>query len=486
MNCAQVKEQLIDFLYDEMSPQARAAFTEHLRGCPGCSTEVAINQKALGHARNALHGPLAQEPPARIHAAVLEAAKVAAQAAPEPQTGRQEGRGFLARLWRTPWLMPAFGAATVATAVFLVRVLKNPEVVPGQQQRSMDERAVATPAPVVAPPETESAAATVAGAERGNRKEDLPALGRTATPISRERRAARTRSTAKGEAADLGMAHKRKEVDFDAPSGGLHGATTKGGGAPSRFAEPPPPRHAARVSGDVDDLLKSADEELKAAPAQDRAAPKPAAKKAPSAQAKETRSWDSLGGVAESSARVNRATSQQISDRGKYAVPPPAPAPASAPAPSPSVTASAATEPARPSVPSYAPASAVAQPAPSRSAKVRQAEPATISPAESTPETRFDDVMTKAEKSKDKAGPSLEESIRKADRLFAKQDWVAAAAAYRDLINRFPGHKDAGKWRERMGQSLVAEQESRNPKPANAAKAAKAKAASEVLEGGKP
>jgi hypothetical protein len=62
------------------------------------------------------------------------------------------------------------------------------------------------------------------------------------------------------------------------------------------------------------------------------------------------------------------------------------------------------------------------------------------------------------EKAGEKAGPSLDESVRKADRLFASQDWNAAATAYRDLLRRFPSHKDAPKWRDRMNESNVAYQ----------------------------
>ena len=33
MNCAQIKEQLVDYLYEELPPKARESFTEHLQGC---------------------------------------------------------------------------------------------------------------------------------------------------------------------------------------------------------------------------------------------------------------------------------------------------------------------------------------------------------------------------------------------------------------------------------------------------------------------
>ena len=61
-----------------------------------------------------------------------------------------------------------------------------------------------------------------------------------------------------------------------------------------------------------------------------------------------------------------------------------------------------------------------------------------------------------AKDKKVKSGPSLDEGVRKAERLYASQDWSAAAAAYRDLLNRFPSYKDAPKWRDRMNESTAA------------------------------
>ncbi len=86
-----------------------------------------------------------------------------------------------------------------------------------------------------------------------------------------------------------------------------------------------------------------------------------------------------------------------------------------------------------------------------------------------------DDTMAKqADHRAEKSAPSLDESVRKADRLFATANWSAAAEAYRDLLRRFPSHKDAPRWRERINQSLLAEEHLRR---ANEAKAAKARAA---------
>ena len=58
-----------------------------------------------------------------------------------------------------------------------------------------------------------------------------------------------------------------------------------------------------------------------------------------------------------------------------------------------------------------------------------------------------------------KVSLSLDDSVRKADRLFVSQDWKAAADAYRDLLRRFPSHKDVPKWWDRMNASTVAYQQ---------------------------
>jgi hypothetical protein len=97
--------------------------------------------------------------------------------------------------------------------------------------------------------------------------------------------------------------------------------------------------------------------------------------------------------------------------------------------------------------------------------------------AEYAPSPTYDwqgeDKKTEAKKTKEQPGLSLGESVRKADRLFADQNWSAAAEAYRDLLRRFPGHSEAARWRARIDQSLVAERERRD----TGMKAAKARAA---------
>jgi hypothetical protein len=472
MNCAQVKDRLVDFLYDEMPADVRAAFTEHVRHCPTCSAEVAGYQKTLDHARTAMAGPLAQEPPMRVRLAVLEAAQAAAKAAPAPRSAKREELGFFARLLRTPWLLPAFGAAGIATAVFLVRVLKNPEVVPGQHPHAIDERALApaTP-PAAAGASAELAAAPAPAATRAKhateaelaKTEKAPSrLGIFADGARRERKAAPARTSATAGGTTI----QKKKAIYDDPLDGLGlGSSSAGSGASAsgavarRYAEPPPemakrsaakPRSAPAPVQDQDEFSDdlSLDQTPVPKAGADRAAPAPAAPPAP-----------------------------------RYASPPAS----AAGLPSPSATQATA--------PTYAPAEEAAAPPTRQRQPARAAEPGNGVASEAkefapppskarAPRGETDEsgaepsIVAGRSATKDEAsatrsqtGSSLEESVRKADRLFADQNWSAAATAYQDLLRRFPTSKDAPKWRDRMNAAAVAAREARKPGTVKAAKA---------------
>ena len=393
MNCAQVKERLIDHLYDELAPEARASLTEHLNGCPACKAEIASYQHTLDSARVALSGPLLEEPPARVHLAAIQAAQASAkQAAARKVTGPRDELGFLARLWRTPWFLPAFGAASVATVVFLVRVLKNPEVLPGQRPNAIEERSLGTPDPVP-PPEPEPTmaaqpAATPAATAEVNANSD-PDEAKQASSAGKADRRGSKGGMARAQAWGRGRGDKRKASEEVQGLGGLRlnegldkglGKGQSGAGTPMQFAE------AEKVA--------------------------PPAKKAPQNQP-----------AAEMAKTTNRAATHSV------ASPPGAAAPATA----------------------YAPAPAPSAVMRKKSLRVDDEE------AEGSAKSDYDaKAKDKKTKSGDKAGPSLDESVRKAERLYASQDWNSAAAAYRDLLNRFPTYKDAPKWRDRMNESNAA------------------------------
>lgn len=256
MNCAQVKEQLVDYLYGELSASARSAFVEHLRGCPGCQAEVAGHERALGHARGAITGPLLQEPPARVRLAVMEAARTQARAL--RQAERADRPGFFARLLRTPWVLPAFGAVSVATVVFLVRVLKDPEVVPGQRPTAVFEERVPPAAEPVVPPEQaqppEPAAAAPAEGMRPQataRRAGAASSGTVGSESARKLKAASANPLA-GLKAGAGSGKKEPAASPSRRPAGrrsarltgwptTYSARSKTNGQP-RLPRPPPPR----------------------------------------------------------------------------------------------------------------------------------------------------------------------------------------------------------------------------------------------------
>ena len=177
MKCSEISSLLVDSLYEEMPAEQRREFLAHVDGCASCSAEVKAMSSTLGHARAALRGPLAEDPPARVRARVLEAARAAVNAKAaerlKPRTSRApQAEGFFARLWKTPWLVPALGAAGVATAVFLVKVIKNPQVIPEPKPAVTEAFTPPTAEPKESrqarpQPEAEGAPTATAPAEQG-------------------------------------------------------------------------------------------------------------------------------------------------------------------------------------------------------------------------------------------------------------------------------------------------------------------------------
>jgi len=471
MNCTQVKDQLIDFLYGDLSAEDTRAFTAHVESCTACKAEVASYERTLGSARMALGGPLQQEPPARIHVAVLEAAKVAAKQSTSARAKAPAPRdevGFFARLMRMPWFLPAFGAASIATVVFLVRVLKNPEVLPGQRPHSIEEQAVATPEPAAAAheappvvPEVDDTTQAAARDRTGNKLESSRA--KATHPVGKPA------PSAPAQAAPI----KAKKAISNDPLDGLRlGEGSSGVGGLGRFAEPPPPPPYAKKKSSTDwDSLASESKDTM------QAARSPQTQPGRSNSLSERTYRELENDRSEFQSEKGAAPSKAMQDDSPAA----GMAKPATHAPTQSATAQAGgVQPA----PEYAPAPAAAAPAP----KVRRdlpaestgsTEMATVRPAaarrknadlkEEGPRSNESDENAMAKDQMDKndrkakasapaGSPSLEDSLRKAERLYASQDWNGAAATYRDLLTRFPNHKDAPKWRDRMNASNFAYQ----------------------------
>jgi len=417
MTCAEAKEKLVDFLYDELSPEARSAFAQHLDGCPACKAEVASFRKTLGNTRTALAGPLSQEPPMRVRLAVLEAAQAArasvARGTPAARAVRatsatSDDDGFFTRLLRSPWFLPAFGAASVATVVFLVRVLKNPEVLPGQRPHSIEESSVEAPKPALAPvPVAARPQGTIAngkGSVVGSPPaEDSAALGMVA---GKDRSA-------------VGIAKRKAHAELGRGTGeatlGLRDRAPFQGKDSHRFAEPPPSRPvppAAPEPATVAATARAAAASPVATPAASQA-PAPGGRRVMKPESVHARELDD----------VDDEMAQDLAQR--------------------------------------APAKKVDV----DSLQVEGSASATAPMAN--------------EKADHDVGSPLADSVRKADRLFASQDWNAAADAYRELLRRFPSHKDVPKWRDRMNASTVAYQQTLEAKR-------KRKVSDDPLSGVKP
>jgi anti-sigma factor RsiW len=379
MNCAQVKEQLVDFLYGELPAEARSSFTEHLHGCPACKAEVASYQSTLGSARTALGGPLLEEAPTRVRLAVIAAAKAAAKPASPAEVKQPSSRdefGFFARLWRTPWFLPAFGAASIATVVFLVRVLKDPEVLPGQRPHSIDERALVAPGPAPSPEPTMAAQPAAAPAAAVEAKADM------------------NLDEAKGSSSDgratKHAAAKEEMARVQAPAGLRRKASTElhvldgltldkiraGTGAARQFAEPPPPRTVTKkLSKDIDDLVGGfKDTEY----AQPHAQPLPAPSGGKADRARGEGEEDRFDGKAEKPAgnAKDMLLSEPAADMAKPATLSPARSagvPAGAAAPAPAYAPPPAAAPAAaPRMRDYPAESAASAPAPSPAPAVKR------------------------------------------------------------------------------------------------------------------
>jgi hypothetical protein len=259
--------------------------------------------------------------------------------------------------------------------VFLVRVLKNPEVLPGQHPHSIEERALSLPesvSPLEKAPAAQPAAAHATASQAKSDLVEAKASGSAGSTNKHGAKAGLARAKTQ-EPTGLAPIIKSKKLDND-PLDGLKidNVPSSGGG----FDEP---------SGRI------------ATPAKNAPLPKPAAE------------------MAKPVAEPMQVYPDEEDMR--------APAPSAPP-------------------PTFA-----------KKKMMKQGE----ATAEKSSEQERDFAGTDT-KAAGNASPSLDENVRKAERLYASQDWNGAAAVYRDLLRQFPSHKDAPKWRDRMNESNVAYQ----------------------------
>jgi hypothetical protein len=385
MTCSDIKDRLVDYLYAELAAGDRQAFEAHLAGCPACRAEVDALGSTLARTRAVVRSSL-EEPPPRVHAAVLATAQ-AAHATAGAALGRTapvlESAGWLGRLlgWvRRPWILPAFAAASVMAVFVLARkVVVDPE-----------RKLVATPELV---------------------QEPAPAAPPALTPPSEPA----TDHLAKGEAT--GAAPARRALP----------ARKRSSGPPATAFAPPPqgwPKQKARES--VADRSDDRAQEATRGPDEARQPTMEVVRPAGGGAG--------LGrGVADDQAepgwRDAEGTSRSKADLKPAPMKPEPPRPMRAAAPAPPPAASAAPAAAA------RPREADGEPPAERRKAKKTTAPADIASAPAAPFP---------------AAVSFPDLLRRADRAFADRRWGEAAAAYRDLLRRYPDHRSAPSWKTRL------------------------------------
>jgi hypothetical protein len=81
-----------------------------------------------------------------------------------------------------------------------------------------------------------------------------------------------------------------------------------------------------------------------------------------------------------------------------------------------------------------------------------------------SPAAQAEASADKTQVSENKHSVSLEERVRKAEKLFAEKKWAEAAAAFRALIAQAPTNPAVKTWRERLATAEGAQEQGRAAK----------------------
>jgi hypothetical protein len=459
--CEDVTARMLELLYGELPAGDRATLQAHVDGCPRCKAELAAFTETRALARQVLDEP----PPARVRAAILQAAAAhAAAAKPEvalaaaPAQAKPRAKESQPSFWerlRARWALPTL-ATVGAIAVFLIasKFLLEPNKAYNRGREAMapaethQEAAPApspalAPAPAEAPPDEAARRRAVPPVSQSASRSDAKAAAEKDVD-DRKLRPATIDDSLGALKAEKKPAHAAAKGHLAAPSGGAAVgnlgslATGKGSGVgasgaldglmdgargrpPGQFAPPPPPRPSAdRHKGKAN----VADEPDFAPPPTAAAAPAPARKPAKRDISEET--LEGFGGPA--------AASRRGGDEAEMAAEGEAPA---------------------------------EQPVRAKSKRGNEADDKAVAKKSEAPAAAPEATAASAPRS---ASAPADPLVQRADRLFGQGQWAEAAAAYRQLINRDPRNADAPRWRQRL---VAAEREN---DAAVAARAAAAKA----------
>lgn len=170
MQCRDIDELMMDFLYQELDASRAAAFQSHVGGCSRCNAELASLQRT----RTAVRALPELDPPAAVTARLMHEA---AKRAPRPAEERGGLLGWLGALWRPVAMHPAFAA--VAALVLIGGVAGYLQMRGVVSEKPAPERSIATAG------EEARDAAKVAAEEEGlaNRQQaaaDVPSGGAAA------------------------------------------------------------------------------------------------------------------------------------------------------------------------------------------------------------------------------------------------------------------------------------------------------------------
>lgn len=410
-----IQSRLIEFLYGELEGDARAAFEAHLADCERCRVEVAQFQKTRDVARAAVRAGLEDQVPAGVRARLLEAAAAArAQASatagaataaraavgarkPSPPKSKGESAGPFAWL-RARWAVPMFVTVAAMGALLLVR-----ETIYREARKPLGE-SPAFQAPPPAPADQSAEPKVPAEPPPA-----APAAEKAAAPAEDARQPVRERSKiarrrAPAETAAGGGATRAAAADQPAAKG-------KDWKAKGSTAE------AAAKDDSIEGLLSGAETR------------KPA---------KRAISDDLLGGLADKNS--SRGFAQPPPPRAVAA--PRAPGPAAPPAPKAAAKSSVVMD-----TDDGAEAAQTKQQLQRQRTAVAQAPEAEAAP----PQPAAAPAVSRAESDEEGAPPDAAASLAaRAEKLMASRQWVEAAAAYRQLIARFPKHEQVPNWRRRL------------------------------------
>jgi hypothetical protein len=158
MDCKQINELLLDYLYQELEPPQKETFEAHLRSCSHCSKELVAYEKT----RTLMGDLVEEEPPPRLTPLLVEEAARAVQ---------QRRPGFLERFFESLRLALRHPAMTAAVTLLVVLGISFYVY---RQSPLPSERRVRSPLPIESDRPSPARSPTVV-ASQGIKEEAAPA-----------------------------------------------------------------------------------------------------------------------------------------------------------------------------------------------------------------------------------------------------------------------------------------------------------------------